>query len=147
MSSDSDQTDRSLEEKAHSVEITQTTSGPFDSVQLTSCVPPSVLADLDNELATGSTTLADESPVECPSELVNDEKKTQVKAISSRRGRSRTLSKVSCGLRSRSVSRSWNNKKVTFTMKEKPSFKPGISTVKARNKRASIRCQANNEEG
>ena len=124
MSSDSDQTDRSLEEKAHSVEITQTTSGPFDSVQPTACLPPSVLADLDNELATGSTTLADESPVECPSELVNDEKKTQVKATASRRGRSRTLSKMSCGLRSRSVSKSWNIKKVTFTTREKQILKP-----------------------
>ena len=96
-------------------------------------------------MGTASSILVEESPIP-PSELVDCSKRKQrVKATPSRRGRTRVLLKKNGGIRSRSISRSWNNKTVTFMMHEPIKYKEGISMKKARGKRVFQRCLRNKE--
>ena len=97
---------------------------------------------------TGGSTLAEESMadvthsskalVECASDAHIHDLRTQ------RRGRLRSKSSIVDGKRSRSVSKSWNNKRVTFLWKDPKKFKAGINKKEARNRRALTRCTSNN---
>ena len=98
---------------------------------------------MEEEIGTLSSTLADESPLECTSSTVNV-KIPPIRQTKPRRGRARVQTKTSEGIRSRSVSKTWNKRRVTFLWTEPIKVKSGIGIEKSRNNRASARCKSNN---
>ena len=143
MSSDEDQADRSLEEKAHVVDVTRPTAGAIESIERPSAVLETEPTNLKTERTGASSTLADESSMECDF----DEPKG-LKRHPSRRGRRRSKAYLKGGVRSRSVSvtKSWKNKRVTFWSEVSADPKAGISVKKARSKRARERCTKTDEK-
>ena len=123
MSSDADQADRSQEEKAHLVDDSLTTVGALHSPQRVSVQSQTQVTKPD----TLASTLADDTVLDKASDTSSNEmEKSEAIRTYNLRGRQRLKSASVDGVRSRSVSQTWNNRRVTFTLKDKAKFKSGI---------------------